>query len=479
MLLGIQQAAQILNRGDAPDHLHQWLGAAKLPQHELEVLAQCLTVGETYFFRELPGLMLLIEQVLPVLYKEGDTSVNIWSAGCSSGEEPYSLAMLIKEYVGNTKNLKINILATDINKSALEKAALGQYTSWSFRSIPESIKAKYFSGNGKNYVLHRDIVDMVTFRTLNLAADEFPVPSGSKQVWDMIFCRNVLMYMPEAKIEEISKKFEGVLKAGGWLVTSQVELNDHYFRNFQRVLINKGIYYRKLQGNLHALNIMQAASSEGSIATLGSDTSTRRNLPSTHIRPTSSTSNVGNHADGFVRAKKSQKSPAVNGTDDLPEHRANALYRQGDYEGCHRFCKETIAQSPYSQEIACCLISSLRNMGQYSEALKEVSVWTGLDEMNEALWLLAGNLQLEMSDYQSAEESFNKAMYLNPDSIEAMYGAFQGYLAMGDSKRARKILMNLLQKIDSIPDHEVLKGMDGLSSGRFRDILETYNLELK
>jgi len=478
LLGGIQQAAGLLNRPKDMDSLVQWLDSTELPRHELETLAQCLTVGETYFFRELPGLMLLIEQVLPRLQSESDFELNLWSAGCSTGEEPYSLAILLKEHAGSMNNLKINILATDINKSALEKASAGLYSPWSFRGVSASIKSRYFTPYGKLLKLNKEIAEMVTFRSLNLAADAFPIPSGKNQFWDMIFCRNVLMYMPVARIEEIALKFGQALKTGGWLVTSQVELNDQYFSNFQRELIHRGIYYRKPCGSI-------APKPRPWFVNEASETISdqKKSLTNPVIRKIATTRKpaANTHSETGMAGRRERPPASRNGISmtGSPERHAAYLYQLGDYNRCKDFCQESLVQYPAHPEIAHYLISSLRNLGKHSDAFNEITALIQSDPMNQAFWLIAGNLHLEMSDFESAEPCFSKVLYLHPESVEARYGSFLVHLATEDHSRARKDLNNLLQSLTLIEEHSVLEGMDGLSAGRFREILETYNLLLK
>ena len=157
----------------------EWLLAAPLAQRQIEVLARCLTVGETYFFREKRSFEVLEEKLLPELLRAragGERRLRVWSAGCCTGEEPYSIAMVIARTVADLRDWNISILATDVNPEFLRKAALGIYGEWSFRDTPAGIKERFFSrtGNGR-FAISPQIKAMVTFGFLNLAQDRYQI----------------------------------------------------------------------------------------------------------------------------------------------------------------------------------------------------------------------------------------------------------------------------------------------------------------
>ncbi|GAB1473090.1 hypothetical protein MASR2M69_05310 [Bacteroidota bacterium] len=214
-----------------------------IPENISEPLISSLTITETYFFREAPSISLFVNKIIPEI-KERDGEYRIWSAGCSSGEEPYTLAMLLRENLNSTQLEKVKILATDVNHNALEKAANGIYTDWSFRETPGILKEKYFKHSHGKWIIESKIKKMVEFATLNLARDFSNEKIGYKG-FDLIFCRNVLMYFSPVVIKNITTKFSGLLPENGWLVVSQVELNDDYFGNYSKFNYENGIFYKK------------------------------------------------------------------------------------------------------------------------------------------------------------------------------------------------------------------------------------------
>jgi chemotaxis protein methyltransferase CheR len=150
----------------------QWLVSSPVTRRQIEILASHLSVGETYFFRERQTFDVLEARVLPELInRRRDTGrrLRIWSAGCCTGEEPYSIAILLKRMLPDLEDWQITVLATDINPQFLQKAADGIYGEWSFRGVPAELKERYFAKrhNGRFEILP-EIKGIVTFSYLNL-----------------------------------------------------------------------------------------------------------------------------------------------------------------------------------------------------------------------------------------------------------------------------------------------------------------------
>lgn len=195
-----------------------WLLREPWAQDRIELLARHLTVGETYFFRDPASFAALEERILPDLLARTAASrpLRIWSAGCATGEEPYSIAMVLDRLLPDTIKERTTILATDINPDSLRKGIDGVYGSWSFRGTPESIRERYFvtTPDGrfqvKPWLRHR-----VSFAYLNLAENLYPSLSTQTNSMDLIFCRNVLMYFDSDKAEQVVAKLHRALVEGG------------------------------------------------------------------------------------------------------------------------------------------------------------------------------------------------------------------------------------------------------------------------
>lgn len=179
----------------------------------LEEFIDRLTINVTEFYRNPQRWEVLQSIVFPKLMKQSNT-LNIWSAACSTGEEPYSLALMLTEHFPRAN---FNIVATDLDKKALEKAKRGQYISRSLKDLPKSMKNKYFKKDGSLYHLDESIKKMVTFKEHDLLSDPYPKNN------DLIVCRNVLIYFTEEAKEKIYRNFSQSLANGGVLFVGSTE----------------------------------------------------------------------------------------------------------------------------------------------------------------------------------------------------------------------------------------------------------------
>src|SRR6266571_5653743 len=166
----------------------QWLIAAQLTRSQLDNLAGRLTIGETYFFREQKSIDLLEARILAALISSlrgKEQRLRIWSAGCSTGEEAYSIAIMLHRMMADLPRWNITILATDENPASLRQAVRGEYSYWSFRGLPLWVKERYFTRNGEGrFEIAGPIRKMVTFAQLNLAEDPYPSLTNNTNAMD-------------------------------------------------------------------------------------------------------------------------------------------------------------------------------------------------------------------------------------------------------------------------------------------------------
>ena len=227
----------------------EWLVSPAMTKQQIEILARYLAVGETYFFRGQESFDVLQTEVLPELYKTrrpGKRFLRIWSVGCSTGEEPYSLAILLDQLLPDIRRWNITILGSDMNTASLRKAAGGIYSDWSFRLLPLHVKKNYFREiqPGQYEILPR-IKQMVTFTYLNLVKDEYPSLSNGTSAMDIIFCRNVLIYFsPDARMRVIQQLYQS-LREGGWFIVSPTETSQIRFSQFIPVRFPKAFFFLK------------------------------------------------------------------------------------------------------------------------------------------------------------------------------------------------------------------------------------------
>jgi chemotaxis protein methyltransferase CheR len=173
---------------------------------EWQALAEQLTVSETFFFRNTDNFMALAEIVLPerIRAKAQTKQLRILSAGCSSGDEPYSLAIIVREALPDLDAWDVKIIGIDVNPAILLKATRGRYSEWSLRATPEDVRQRYFRADGADFVLAPEIQKMVGFEERNLV-DEDPLFWGAP-AYDLVFCRNVLMYFTPDTVRGVVRR---------------------------------------------------------------------------------------------------------------------------------------------------------------------------------------------------------------------------------------------------------------------------------
>ncbi|WP_040534663.1 CheR family methyltransferase [Legionella drancourtii] len=201
------------------EYLHQ-LKHCSNSSSLLADLVAAITVGESYFFRDKNQMHLLEKIILPQLIKQKNNNftLKIWSAGCSTGEEIYTIAMLLSELIPNLDGWNLQLLGTDINTTALAKAQAGVYRQWSMRSISERYLQRYFSKEEHTYVLSPKIRNLVNFKYLNLSDNSYPsILNGINEI-DLILCRNVLIYFDSEFVVKIMKKLSATMAESAYLL---------------------------------------------------------------------------------------------------------------------------------------------------------------------------------------------------------------------------------------------------------------------
>ena len=189
---------------------------------DLELMLNKLTTNYTYFMREESHFDFFTKTILPYLEtKKKDRVLSIWSAGCSSGEEPYTISMILKEYFGSKASMwDTRVLATDISQNALRAASNAVYDESSLKELPQGWKSKYFRPAGQPgvYTVSPDIKSNVIFRTFNLMN-----PIQFRLKFDVIFCRNVMIYFDQPTKEALVNRFYQATSPGGYLLIGHSE----------------------------------------------------------------------------------------------------------------------------------------------------------------------------------------------------------------------------------------------------------------
>ena len=213
-------------------------------EEEIAAIIDELTTNETYFFRERSQLRALIEEIIPErLTRARSGPVNIWSAGCSSGEEPYSIVMLALE-AGLRPGIDLRIHASDISRRCLAKAREGVYREASFRETPPELRARYFKEQNGLYALSPDVRKHVFFTRMNLLE---PARFALLGPLDVVLCRNVIIYFDRETKKRVIDAFGERIVPGGHLLLGHSESLIHVTSAFELAHLRSDLVYRKPQ----------------------------------------------------------------------------------------------------------------------------------------------------------------------------------------------------------------------------------------
>lgn len=217
------------------DDYDAYIRLIKQDKEKFEQFVNFLTINVSEFYRNPEQWRYLDQEVFPELIQTFGRNLKIWSAACSTGDEPYSLVMALSKHVPLAN---IKIIATDIDKQVLDKARMGLYSEKSIASVPEEFKKKYFTQVGSSFKIADEIKRCVEFKEHNLLKDPYP-----RDV-NLIVCRNVVIYFTEEAKDEIYKKFYDSLKKDGMLFIGSTEQIMNYKElNFKR---KQSFFFQKM-----------------------------------------------------------------------------------------------------------------------------------------------------------------------------------------------------------------------------------------
>jgi chemotaxis protein methyltransferase CheR len=455
---GIISAAPALGVG-SPEACVRQLLSGTLTRKQVEILASHLTVGETYFFREKKSFTVLEEHIFPELMRtcaRANRQLRIWSAGCCTGEEPYSIAMLLDRLIGHSGEWNATILATDINPIFLQKAAEGLYGEWSFRETPAWIKERYFKRRKKGqFEILPHIRKRVTFSYLNLAEDAYPSPTNDTHAIDVIFCRNVLMYFSPEWVQKIGKNFYQSLVNGGWLIVSPVEVSGRLFSQFKATPFPGSILYQKTQKR-------ESQISEAEYPASASDP-----IPNASCMPAAALTQVSFFQDeGISFSPKHIQTRASSAVTSAHAQPAKAQHIEIDPE------------HPEGLDTLCRTARSHANLGELTEAIKWCEKAITANKLNPAAHYLLATIHQELGQGEIAAQSLMRTLYLDPDFVLAHFALGNLCLSQGRHREAERHFDNALALLHAHPHDELPLEADGLTTGRLTEIITSVRTSL-
>lgn len=441
------------------DTILQLLSKPNLSHQELNSFSGHLTINETYFYRETAALDLLINEIIPKLIslrRGKNEKIRIWSAGCSSGEEPYTIAMLLRQHFPELINWDITILATDISPNAIGKALKGEYTDWSFRNTDESIKSKYFAPSGKNWSIIPEIKKMISFSYLNLSKNSYPSSLTNTEEMDVVFCRNVMMYFTPQVIKEVSARFKNCLIDQGWFITSQVELNDDYFSNFERVNYHNGIFYQKT--NRLKQIVKQIPIIERKVERIAKPkVEIKKEIVRKPLMPIETPKVVTKvYADVGITMSE-----------------INSYFQNGLYKHCIDYCLQKIAQGHLNNQLFEVLVKSFANSGLLADGMETITKIVHSNSSTAQMYYIYASLLNEKNELQKAENTLRKAIYLDHKHVLSHLMLGDVFLKSDKHQLALKHYDIIMRLLENLNENEIVPDSDGLTAGRIRQLTES------
>ena len=301
--LGLAQSAMVDARVDdalarLPDVAASLdaLGSLPFDAPLWQTVITALTIGETNFFRQPAWFAQLEEQILRPLIErrnsKGPKRLRVWSAGCATGEETYSLAITIARLLRRTEGWEVSVTGTDLSAGFVAEARRGIYREWSLREVDVATRVQHFRKLESRFELLPETRAMVSFETLNLA-DAEPWNDPRFRDLDLIICRNVLMYLAPERQQTVAQRLVGSLAPDGWLATAPAEATAEWFRPLTPVNVPSAVLFR------HHPAESAAPEADGALASAPA-----RTKPAPRRVPDAKDHELSNSADALATARR-------------------------------------------------------------------------------------------------------------------------------------------------------------------------------
>jgi chemotaxis protein methyltransferase CheR len=441
------------------EHYYNTLLAYPTDSPLWEDLVKSLTIGETYFFRDPEQLQALREHIFPEIIARhwNDHTLRIWSAGCATGEEAYTLAIMLRQLLPDVDQWNVTILATDLNKKFLDQARLAQYRCWSFRQADPAIYKTYFVQQGDIYQLSSTIQNMVSFSYLNLIEETYP--SRASQIFnlDLILCRNVTIYLPEPVIRKIAGRFYHCLNPEGWLVLGPSESNDQVFHQFKPYHFHYAVAYKKTDSHHQKDYFSQERGSGFSSPQIEENS----DLP---------VFDWDRWRSSIVLPEETRLPPTLPEKENIGQH-GFSLLKEKRYREARLFFADFLEKEPDNIDAHLAMAQIEANSGRLPEARRWVERVIEMNPLNEQAHYLLAVVSQEMDDLKQAFLSYKKAIYLEPNFVMAHFNLFLLHQKAGQSQDAARSRATVLHLLQNLPSDELLPGADDLTAADLMNIL--------
>jgi chemotaxis protein methyltransferase CheR len=419
------------------------------PEGRLEIreLFDLVTIGETYFFRNKAQFDVLMRFVLPEIIQKkvdsGDKCIRAWSAGCSRGDEAYSIAMAIMEVFPSFEDWRISVFGTDINRKSLACSEEAVYGEKDIGHLPKEYLEKYFKTLGSTYHLRDDVKELVEFEYHNLARD--PCLDEKMQNVDILFCRNVIIYFDPETTQRVIENFYNCLAQDGYLFLGHTETLWQITNRFERVEFPQTFIYKKRLGPVQedAMKPFMAVP-EISVENLALSAG-----PIPAFEPEAT-----NEGSGSILCP--QPEPLV---PQLAEQAEDTTLRV-DNPSAVAFRSLPGHTTPRDKgDILAGLAkaTTLANDAKYKEAADILGKIVEADNLSVEAYYLLGVLSYKGGNLKDAEAQFRKVIYVSPDSVLAYFNLGNMYLYQRKLREAARELKNAIRLLEKRPKDEQVR----------------------
>jgi chemotaxis protein methyltransferase CheR len=412
---------------------------------EWQALYAVLTINESYFFRDSNQFRLLSDRLLPDLLRRrqvaaeasgGRPRLRLWSAGCSTGEELYSLAIALTELGFAWDRWDALLIGTDISPTAIDSARKGLYGNWSFRQMPAELQRKYFTPHHQLYKICDSIQRRVVFNHGNLLTDG-PLDGDI----DLILCRNVFIYLDSAAIGQIVGRFHRVLRPQGYLLTGHTELYSQDVSQFQTLSFPESVVYCK-PAIAPAIPVAPIGSpAPAKTNPLGRSAAVRRPL-------TTDRGPLGRSPRSSARVRSPQP-PAAPREKALQE--AEALLEQKAYASAIQRAVALYSAYPQCDDARKIAAHAYANSGLYDQAKQLCYEVLSRQPLSVDMYYLLAQIAEDQNDLNATKEHLRKIIYLDASHVRAHLDLASVYEREKQPEKSQKMRNQALILLGNLP----------------------------
>jgi chemotaxis protein methyltransferase CheR len=456
---GMRRAMRSLRISD-PEAL---LRAAELPGEVRDAVLAELTIGESYFFRDSAQLALLGTDIIPARVRNQDAGrpMRVWSAGCASGEEPYTIAIMLRELGWMSP---MHILGTDVARPRLTAARQGRYTRWALRGVSDDRVGKWFRRNGNYFDLDESVRQSVEFRTLNLVHDDYPSAEPGAAPFDLILCRNVMIYFDLPTVARIAKGLLDSLADDGWLLLGASDPPLTHLVACEAVMTPAGVYYRRSDGIRRPTPVFQWPA-QGEDPAPWMDVPKRIEAPRPPIR-----------VEHVAAPAPSIPLPAPRQL--VADEQMVEAYERADYSAVEsmavlalsRAATDSTATRPPDLGLWILYVRSVANQGRLHDAGELCARALETHPLAAELHYLHATLLAEAGWYADAAIAARRAIYLDRKLVVTHLLLGDALTRTGDANGARIAFENVVTLLADVDPTTPVEGADGVPAARLRQI---------